>query len=216
MEDKAHITRCPQAEAAAVWSAAVNALIQWMKEEQTDPNLTQALAEGLEMWRSGTTTHNDTPASQKQAWIGWGAALDGWLTIEWRAQQEQYWLQWRRKKSSKRWVTELIKKLWNISWDMWAHRNGVLHDAQQRHVDIIDSGINDRVTALYRWGVHAVPRDAIRFFHTPLEDLLEHASEYKAKWIRSVEAAIERKRHHNFGQFVAEQRFMRTWLGLDA
>jgi len=216
LEDKAHITRCPQEEAAAVWSTAVTAFTQWMKDEQTDPSIIQAIAEGLAMWRSGTTTNNDTPAFQKQSWLGWDAALDGWLTTEWRAQQEQYWSQWQRKKSSKRWATELIKKLWNISWEMCAHRNGVLHDAQQQHTDIIDSQLNSQLTALYQCGVHAVPRDAFRFFNKPLEELLQHTSNYKDKWIRSVEAAIERKRNHNFGQYLEEQRFMRTWLGLEA
>jgi len=109
LKDKAHITRCPQDEAVTVWSTAVTALTQWLKEEQSDPIIIQAIAEGLETWRSGTMATNDTPAFQKQSWLGWDAALDGWLTTEWRAQQEQYWLQWCHKKSSKRWVSELKK-----------------------------------------------------------------------------------------------------------
>jgi len=216
LKDKAHIMRCQQDDTTTVWSTAVTALTQWMKEEQSDPIIIQAIAEGLEMWRSGTTANNDTPAFQKQSWLGWDAALDGWLTTEWRAQQEQYWLQWRHKKSSKRWVSELIKKLWNISWDMWAHCNGVLHDTQQLHVEIVDSQINTQLTALYRRGVHVVLRDAFSLFQHSLEELLQHPSNYKEKWIRSVEAAIARKMHHNFGTYLDEQWFMRWWLGLEA
>ena len=74
-----------------IWSNAVTALTQWMKDEQPDPTLIQAINEGLAEWRSGTPAANATPAFQKQSRLGWQAALDGWIMIEWRAQQEQYW-----------------------------------------------------------------------------------------------------------------------------
>jgi hypothetical protein len=32
------------------------------------------------------------------------------------------------RKTGKRWISSLIKKLWEIAWDLWEHRNGVLHD----------------------------------------------------------------------------------------
>ncbi len=215
-EDKDHITRCTQEEAATIWLNAITALTQWMKDEQSDPTLIKAITEGLAEWRSGIPADNDTPAFQKQSELGWQVALDGWITIEWRAQQEQYWLQWRRKKSSKRWASELIKKLWNISWDMWAHRNGVLHAVEHPHNDIIDSRTNEQLTTLYRRGILAVPRDAFNLFQSSLTELLQQPSAYKIKWIRSVEAAIARKQHHNFGAYLPEQRFMRRWLGLEA
>jgi len=99
---------------------------------------------------------------------------------------------------------------------MWAHRNGVLHDAEQPHVDIIDSQTNEQLTMLYQRGVHAVPRDAFNLFHSSMTELLQQPSAYKIKWIQSVEVAIARKQHHNFGAHLAEQRFMRRWLRLEA
>jgi len=114
-EDKDHITQCSQDEAVSIWLNAVTTLTQWMKAKQLDPALIQAINEGLAAWRSGTLVTNDTPVFQQQSRLGWGVALDGWITIEWRAQQAQYWLQWQCRKSSKRWASELIKKLWNIS-----------------------------------------------------------------------------------------------------
>jgi len=89
-----------------------------MKQQQTDPVLTSSLIAGIQVWREGKTTEDDTPASTQQSRIGWGAALDGWLGMEWQAQQEAYWMHWRCWKSSHCWTVELIKKLWNISWDM--------------------------------------------------------------------------------------------------
>jgi len=40
---------------------------------------------------------------------------------------------------------ELIKKLWAISWDMWQHRNSMLHEAQAGQELILEVEINTLV-----------------------------------------------------------------------
>jgi len=70
----------------------------WMKAEQSDPQLIQALVEGLQAWQNSTPASedtSDTPAASKQKQIRWEALLEGWLSLEWQAQQAAYWAQWR-------------------------------------------------------------------------------------------------------------------------
>jgi len=88
---------------------------------------------------------------------------------------------------------ELIKQLWNITWDMWDHRNGILHHANRPCNDILDSAINDQVRQLFSYGVQAIPRDAFTFFQHPLEEVLENSRRYKELWVASVQAAIRQK-----------------------
>jgi len=172
-EDKKHIITCPQQEATELWMAAISSLKTWLVMEGTDPLLTMELLMGLQEWRSGGTITGTLPVTQKQSLIGWEAAMDRWLVLEWHAQQEAYWSLWRRRKSSRRWATELIKKLWNISWDMWDHRNGILHNyTSQLRDDILDSAINDWVRQLFSAGLQAVPCDAFNFFAQPVEELV--------------------------------------------
>jgi len=213
-EDKAHIFQCQQEDAATQWNEALDSLQKWMKDEKSDPILTEELIKGLMAWRSGLTAPGSTTASQQQGILGWDVVLDGWLSIEWRAQQETYWSSWRRRKSSKRWVSELIKKLWNVSWDMWDHQNGILHSSTITREDILDSHINEQLTSLYNYGMQEIPRDAFTFFQANLEDLLQQNRNYKKKWIASVQAAKEQKQRHDFGAYLSEQQFMRCWLGL--
>jgi len=82
---------CTQDDAALKWTKAIVALMQWMKDEQSDPNLIQALTQVLQAWRSGTALSEHTPAFHKQSQLGWDAALDGWLLVEWQVQQDAYW-----------------------------------------------------------------------------------------------------------------------------
>jgi len=73
-EDKLHICRCTQDEVTLKWTKAVAALMQWMKDKQSDPNLIWALTQGLQAWHSGYTCFSQTIS----AWVGCGA---GWLAI---------------------------------------------------------------------------------------------------------------------------------------
>jgi hypothetical protein len=34
----------------------------------------------------------------------------------------------RSNRNGRRWLSSIIKRLWNIAWDLWEHRNGVAHD----------------------------------------------------------------------------------------
>jgi len=188
---------------------------KWLKEEDTDPAIIQALTTGLQSWYQGVAPQSGSPALVLQLLLGWDSALDGWLGIEWRLQQEAYWNQWKWKKSSKRWTLELIKKLWNIAWDMWDHCNGILHHADRPHDDVLDSAINNQVRQLFSYRVQAVPWDAFTFFQHPLEEVLENSRQYKEQWVASVQAAIWQKQQHDHGAYLAEQQFMRRWLGLE-
>jgi len=174
--------------------AAMSSLKTWLVTEGTDQLLITELLTGLvQEWISGSIVTGNTPATLKQSVIGWDVAMDGWLVAEWHAQQEAYWSRWQHRKSSKRWATELIKKLWNISWDLWDHQNGILHNISQRRDDILDSTINDRVCQLFSTGLQAVPHDAFNFFAQPAEELVLKPRQYKIQWVASVKAAITRK-----------------------
>jgi len=208
-EDKAHIITCQQDEANLKWTESLKSLERLMQLEQSNPQLTALLINGLQTWRNGEDPPQDSTLAQQQASIGWSHVLDGWLTVEWRVQQDAYWAQWKRRKPSRRWITELIKKLWNIAWDMWAHRNRVLHNSESYRDDILDSKINNQIRALYDGGLQMVPRDAFSMFRTPLKVLLSKPLGYKEQWVASVQAAMRRKRYHDHGAYLSEQQGMR-------
>jgi len=63
---------------------------------------------------------------QLQSAIGWERLVDVWLSEAWQEHQEQFWCNVRTWHSSKRWTMALIKKLWNIVWDMWEQHNDAL------------------------------------------------------------------------------------------
>ncbi len=70
--------------------------------------------------------------------LGWNLALEGVLTMQWHMQQDQYWQCIKSQRSTKRWTSELIKKLWQVVWDMWRHRNSASQKMEAGKVLIVE------------------------------------------------------------------------------
>ena len=64
---------------------------------------------------------------QAQHDIGWGHALDGCIHKQWREEIALFHKNnYSNKVSHKRWTTSIIRKMWDVSWDMWDQRNAIL------------------------------------------------------------------------------------------
>lgn len=55
--------------------------------------------------------------------------LNSWRFGEWAQAQQAYYLLIKSRHTGKQWVVALLKKFWDIAWDLWEHRNGILHEA---------------------------------------------------------------------------------------
>jgi len=91
-------------------------------------------------------------AGKIQDSIGWGIAFEGCITIWWREEQEQYLKVFQLCKSSKCWMTELLKRLTATAWDMWQHQNKALHNSETSKCKIIEDDINKEIRHAYGQG----------------------------------------------------------------
>ena len=56
-----------------------------------------------------------------------GTIFFGLVAKEWAILQQKEYEQQGSRRTGKQWVAALIRKLWDISWDMWMLRNRALH-----------------------------------------------------------------------------------------
>ena len=212
VEDKQHIIQCPNPEAQAAWQQSITKLKSWLKAQGTELTVADQLIQGLQCWYD----NQDVPASQffatAQQAIGPESWLDGWIHVEWRTAQAKYWEGIRTRKSSKRWTAELIKKLWLIAWDQWEHRNGSLHNTLDNCLWIVEADVNSQIQQIYQEGPLALPRAAIPLVLRPLATQLALPLPAKQQWLASIEAACLQKKEHDYGRYIAEQRFMEQWV----
>ena len=154
-----------------VWDKAMQLLQAWMTSVHTDPDIRQAILARLQRWRNGTD--NDIPmegsmqyALAQQADIGWGNLLEGWISSKWALEQQTSYDSIHSRRSGTRWASSLLRRIWMISWEMWDHRNSILH--QQENV------LSLRVEDSYLCSL-------------PLPVLLKKTWSYKTEWLRSAE-----------------------------
>jgi len=118
-EDKQHILTCPALEARNLWEKSMKALDIWLRDKGTNILLREQLMNHLRSWLLPPLISNSTlPFVVDQAATSHQDVWDGWLSCEWRAHQDQLWKQTWSRKSNQRWTSEIIKKMWNVAWDM--------------------------------------------------------------------------------------------------
>ncbi len=155
LEDKPHIIRCPAPIAVAKWQSFLTNLKSWLRKQQTSLTLSEAIVASLQAWYMETPTAVTSPhvtqLEEDQKTIRRDRLIEGWIPVSWRLEQEQFWSHIRTRKSSKRWTSELIKKFWDVAWDLWDQRNEALH-TEATNRDLLDSQANDQIREAYQQG----------------------------------------------------------------
>jgi hypothetical protein len=99
------------------------------------------------------------------------------------------------KWSGKRWVVAVIKKMWDISWDLWEHKNHVLHKQDYIVRDQSIRMIKYHITTLFMRLHQGNLLDNVRhLIHLPLSDLLSNRLDYKIGWLKVAEPALAREK----------------------
>ena len=221
-ETAQHVLQCPDLRAATAWSATLLKLENWMITKQTDPVICTAIIKHLQAWRDGTspprtaTISNLAPALDSQNDIGWYPFMMGHISHHWIGTQQAYYDSLSVQHTGRQWAKQLIIKLFNTSWDMWEHRNGIKHDTitpekirTLRHLD-------DSIRAEYSVGDKGLlPRDKRWLFH-PLQTVLDtYTVVSKQQWLESVaNARLKWARRRELARAAQDKsrQLLRDWL----
>jgi len=213
-ESKDHITQCQAPGAVEQWTKALQSLNDRMQQSNTDPILRQDNLDGLTRWNKNDTQITQdyrSKAAKEQDLLGWDLALEGVISKKWRFQQHTHWKTYRSRKSSKWWMTELLKRLMNTAWDMWQHRNRALHDKPDNRALILEQEINNKVTKMYQLGPGAFITGAT-LMKRPIADLLQLPLAYKVHWLESAKIAQTRRDKQREGPYHSECKQMQSWV----
>ena len=194
VEDAKHVWICPSQSAKDRWKKSMEELEIWMKKQKTHPGITVAVVAHLTAWREGKPSPPPGPhrffgipeAIENQNRIGWQALLEGCPAIGWREAQQSYfdWLSSRR--TGLRWLSALIRKLWDVAWDLWDDRNGILHDKEQGQSA---KERKERIRQEFEEGFDDLDRDTKLLFRGGLDKVLKYDSGQQKGWIERVTQA---------------------------
>jgi hypothetical protein len=170
-----------------------------------------AIIEGLDGWRVGRDTvfNSRTTAGKagvEQSVAGWRHMFEGRPHKIWKEIQTRHYATAGIRYSSPRWVTALITKMLEIAWDLWEHRNSILHDneegfvAQEAKAQILDLWQNPRIQ--YITSIRHLVKGSV-------EEIQGKSLDQQQQWILRVEEALKKdRRQADSTQYRQERQYL--------
>ena len=218
-ETAAHVWQCAGRGADDRWEKSITELHEWMLAMDTAPEVSEVIYAHLRSWRAGGTAvgrRYEFPgidqALDYQAAFGWHAFFEGFLVRNWAEVQQTYYNWVGSKRTGRRWASAIIKKLWDIAWDLWEHRNGFLHKEKQTAQQLAQ--VEKDVRQEFHLGSSRLaPRDQ-PLFSKSLEEMLESSYDLQKAWVMLVQAARQRAQRRDQAAYRGERKFMQGWLSM--
>ena len=200
----------------------MKALAETLASTDTDPLLNKGLIQLLNSWRNDTPMDRWDPRTSPRLRKALEAQLKlgGWNTMmgrmskqltEWQA---NHFKQSKSRRSGHRWTVAIIKKLQEVAWDMWEHRNGVLKGNPDKHHRKHDLAEADAAIAKEweRGDQGLLNKD--RFLFRNKETVTGGALEQKWTWLTSVSLARQAASADaaTKGSYSQERQGMQAWL----
>ena len=222
-ETTTHILQCTSESAQSTGKEAVIQLEAWLLQKKTCPDLRKLLVHMINSWRVGHLVTDKVSCEfewcktvfEAQQRIGWRQLMGGCLALDWAKAQDSYFKWLGMKRTGKRWVVSLIKKLWDISWDLWNDRNRVLHSTPMAGdlsgAASLDKAIGEECL-LGSTGLPALVRGQ---FPANVKKLLKAPLLQRKSWLVLVRASRELVNDNRIqDEFTDSQSYLRKWVGL--
>ena len=219
-EDNLHILTC--SSASTFRSTLVVQLQLWLHSQQTDPVITSFLIKGLQQWFVSPTSQNQFNSSDilhdsalhSQSRLGWYTFLCGYISSDLIKAQEVFYLETGSRRSALRWGSNLASQAWNITYQLWVHRNEALHDSNTIHILSGLAQLHTSISFEYNTGVLHLPSVYRRYFSTPLPIILKKSVTYKKRWFLVIRSARESCGISTYDDIWHHDQASRRWIGL--
>ena len=204
-----------------MWKISMTKLEDHLKAKDTEPAMRRRIMMHLESWHSMSPPVSNTnsrrqlaEALEAQTGIGWRNFLLGHTAKQLEEWQQRHFDKKGSRNTGRRWAIELAKKLMGVCWDMWQHRNDVLHnDGQNFHRKVelakADASIREE---------HVKGKDTLlkqdKFLLKSLRTTLRMELNEKRTWLVSISGARAAwtAKQNETPTFDAERRRMQEWL----
>jgi len=213
-EDAPHVWLCKGQGTEDRWTKALQELENLLHQLDTDPTLTHIILVYLRGWWSNEGISYIPPRNfqellHRQNLVGWWRFFEGWLVGAWAEHQHRYYTLIHSARTGRRWVCAIITKLWNIAWDMWEHRNGILHENENLVTRALQTQLNAKVMRAYlNLSSRLLWHTDRHLVYLSLHDLIRKDDNYKATWLSVAEPALREDRSLAWHQRTQGDRMM--------
>ena len=179
-----------------IWDKALDDLRVWLASKRTNVPVTDTVIDRLRAWQSGVPPPplqsrllGLAAAVEEQDDIGWNSAFEGRWSTKWIDIQDRHFKNNQLRRSGKRWLVAVIRKLWMTAWDLWVHRNEVQQEVQKAARLAANRPM---IEEEYGQGAIGLAGYDACLFNKPLLDRLADPLDKQDAWIRRVQGARRR------------------------
>ena len=216
LENTEHVLHCQHCTATDRWTVSIDKLDTFLQEQKTERNLRIAIVRFLRNWQSNPDFYlvsiEFDHIFAAQAQIGWTNFLFGFTAIEWQQSQQQYYQRLGSKRTGKRWVSALIRKLWDIAWDLWDHRNKQLHSPgkldEYEDTDLLNA--QTRVEFALGPPPNCPAQYRPHYRYSDVDEILAMSNFNRDQWLQR--SRLIRRRLQESIPMLAERNAFRAWL----
>jgi hypothetical protein len=220
-ETNDHVLLCQDPRALQHWDTLATKLDKELQNMTTATTIRRTIMRKLHNWRRKkdtilnlTNEYGERVASIAQDRIGWTNFMLGRISGEWACAQQDYLDYLGRRKTGKRWLIALTTKLLNVAWDLWDHRNSILHHKDHPWKQLEHATANERIDEEYDQGPLNLDQGE-QWLRRSSQQVKDLPMEAKQQWIRSVELArvpYDRDTVQEYRAMHHERRAMAEWL----
>ena len=192
-ETHIHLISCQHPGAVALAQKWLDNLELWLVRQHTQPTLRFGVISLLRAGFQGTTwtppytTDPDIRETfNQQRQQGTVNVMFGWWANGWADTQHAYLLSLSRRTTGKRWLSRIIKKQWEVSWDLWKHRMKIASTSDSFSLALAHDRINLEIQTTYdQYSASDYP-PLRRWFRQPVQSLLLQPLSFKQDWLTMV------------------------------
>jgi hypothetical protein len=128
LETSTHVQQCEGYSANEVFQKSIEKLDEFLTNEQTRPDLQDAIVQCLKKWRAKESIHLEEyqqdvqEVIRQQHSIGWLDMMECLPAKGWQTLQRRYYNAHHLQKSSRRWIRGVLRQLHIIGHKQWKHR----------------------------------------------------------------------------------------------
>jgi len=113
---------------------------------------------------------------------GWNNLLEGFPVLGWADIQQRAYDRSGSKRTGRRWIAALVRKLAETVWNMWDHRNSVNNETATSLESI---EVNQRIIEEYNRGFFHLPSDTRRQIKTR-QEILAASLGTRKNWLHNI------------------------------
>ena len=211
-EDEDHILRCTNDTILDARCRSLAQLERTLSALDTPKDVHAAILFGLESWFDNERYHGAEPAIEwppptyqyhptdhapiqaafeLQCEIGWDEFLRGRICSQWGTIMQSYYRRMNLPphRNGMAWEVRVISSTWQIFFNTWQTRNGLLHGAtDNENRQIRERDIDQQVRNAYTHDRNCIPPQHSALFST-INDTLSKSLDTKIHWLHSIRSA---------------------------